>query len=613
MSTIKISQLPSATTPLAGSEEVPLVQSGVTKKVAVAAFSDYVNVKAYGAVGDGFTDDTAAIQAAQATGKTVFFPEPASFYNVTTPITIGVPIIAGLYRIFGGAGTITFDQGTVTEVYPEWWGIDGTNDHLEINKALAAFSVVALTQKYTIGSSGSLIVMNANNKLIGSQGAEIFSAATPNNTANVYLIELPLGADNCEISGINFRGNGSTAAGTSYPSCISVYKANYANIHDNTFDGISWGVFVRSDSAASANPIGTRIVNNIFYDMTGPVVDKGGYGVLLTFNDGTLVSGNTFEGTSRHCIYLSAATRNAVVSNNICRNAELAPISVFSGTTAGNEIYNCVVSDNRFLCRGTALANSHGIAIGGEVTNCIFDSNLVTGAGEYGLFIQAASATKYPKRLKFTNNVVTASQLWGIYCVDALNCTFIGNTIYNNNLDGGIYETLFGESVTSAAGGHLISDNDILIGQASVRYSIYIDPNCPDVEVYNNKLTVGDLGILEDASGTARVGMFNPGIQSVTYAASVTLDPTAGEVVNITLTGDITIDVDAVKKCKGQKLTIRILQDSTGGWNVTWSSAFENNWSNTGNTSGKLQAISFVCEDGVVFVQTGAATGYYTP
>ena len=35
MADIKISQLPAATTPLAGTEQVPLVQSGTTKKVSV--------------------------------------------------------------------------------------------------------------------------------------------------------------------------------------------------------------------------------------------------------------------------------------------------------------------------------------------------------------------------------------------------------------------------------------------------------------------------------------------------------------------------------------------------------------------------------------------------
>lgn len=49
-------------------------------------FSDVVNVKDFGAKGDGVADDTAAIQAAIATRKSVFFPEPKAFYNITDEI-----------------------------------------------------------------------------------------------------------------------------------------------------------------------------------------------------------------------------------------------------------------------------------------------------------------------------------------------------------------------------------------------------------------------------------------------------------------------------------------------------------------------------------------------
>jgi hypothetical protein len=64
MSTIKISQLPATSGQLTGSELIPVVQGGVTKKAPVSAISSGVNVKLFGAVCDGVTDDTAAVQAA---------------------------------------------------------------------------------------------------------------------------------------------------------------------------------------------------------------------------------------------------------------------------------------------------------------------------------------------------------------------------------------------------------------------------------------------------------------------------------------------------------------------------------------------------------------------
>jgi len=163
MANITIPDLPAAIA-LTGAENIPAVQSGSTVRITTAQiaglstpgannslitatgsttprtlanrFADAVNVKDFGAVGDGVTDDTAAIQAAVAavpsSGGDVYFP--AGRYKISTEITIISKVVylrgdgAGasfIVQTGAAANGINFNNAT----YMPGGGISGLSIH----------------------------------------------------------------------------------------------------------------------------------------------------------------------------------------------------------------------------------------------------------------------------------------------------------------------------------------------------------------------------------------------------------------------------------------------------------------------------------------------------
>lgn len=84
-------RLPDSSNVAYGDAMVAVLQpyTGAIARTQHTKNSDMVSVLDFGAVGDGVTNDTAAIQAAHDTGKKVFFPRPSSFYRIITPIALG--------------------------------------------------------------------------------------------------------------------------------------------------------------------------------------------------------------------------------------------------------------------------------------------------------------------------------------------------------------------------------------------------------------------------------------------------------------------------------------------------------------------------------------------
>ena len=108
MADAKISQLPSATTPLGGTEEVPLVQSGTTKKATVD------NLMQAQFAANIITETTTARTLSASDMQKIIYCTNSSAVTITCAAGLGVGFNVTIIQ--GGTGKVTVAAGGQTLV-----------------------------------------------------------------------------------------------------------------------------------------------------------------------------------------------------------------------------------------------------------------------------------------------------------------------------------------------------------------------------------------------------------------------------------------------------------------------------------------------------------------
>ena len=299
-------------------ETTPFLSTGSTTARTLAnRFADVVNVKDFGAVGDGVTDDTAAMLAAEAAGESVYFPE--GNYKVTVVPKLGVSWGIGKVFISGIQTYLHPTTGPVNEVFVSVFGPNNTataDAYAELQRAIDFAQSVDLpltleqNAKYAIGTG---LTFKHGRSLSDTKGYNVYlngNYSTFYTTSVINTISIVprclianagtgAGIANISIRDINFSGFGNPTS-----KALVIGLSGYAC--DNfAFSKIENIVCVDFNSNAAIYLIECRHIN---FDR---VVVRGSTFRIEASASGSFCGDHVFQT----CEFVASATQNNLAVN----------------------------------------------------------------------------------------------------------------------------------------------------------------------------------------------------------------------------------------------------------------------------------------------------------
>lgn len=359
-----------------GSSLVGFIQAGTgaTARTAQAKLRDIVSVKDFGAVGDGSTDDTAAIQAALNAADSaqlkLHIPGTPNGYKITAPLTINS---TGL-SIEGDGAYVT--QLIASGNFSEILKFNGST----LYASIAGVSFVAgatTTRCITVAQNATVIRLHQclfsgglNGDLLYSNGhnVDISESTFTLGSVNTWACNFDCYNQNCGVTDCRIGGTGN-----------GIRITNAFSPADRTE-----GLRVANNYFINTGPYNISIGASLYTGITGNVLDQSSsFAVLIdTGAVGVNIDGNYIGtsgvGTAVGVQISATASTSHVISNNIIAYVAQGVNVVATGA---DRVSHITISDNNFL------AISNNCIVLDSVLNATITGNVDGGTPTGGSWI----------------------------------------------------------------------------------------------------------------------------------------------------------------------------------------------------------------------------------
>jgi parallel beta-helix repeat protein len=512
------------------------------------------NVKDYGAIGDGTTDDTVAIVAtitAAASGDTILFPKGTFRVKTSGAFNSAVQLGSKSLRFLGSKSVIQADPASATGIrLISMVGTDQVIEGIEFDPNGVTSAICVFLSNASRTTIRQCLFTNPQNAGVWITGT----------TSDLSVI------DN-KFSGVNY-GVLADAAST----CTRVL------IQGNRFMGGATGDAIEINTPTTGSS-DIHIVGNIISGYTN--TSSSGIGIgMATVSHGSIV-GNLIYNCGLDGIHFEDGTNGITVTGNKIRSCGRAGISINSSNASRNTT-DIVVTGNTVQDCATN-AGSAGIAIEGVQAHRghVVSGNLVRNCGRaaatvYGILVGGLTA----RDCSVTGNVVSntvGSTTAGIVVSNGSTITISGNRCFD---DQGGKTQIYGLQTIGSSDNNTITGND-----------------------FTANLT-GEMSLV----GTSNKVRPAKTATSLTYSTTIATDAAVSEAFTIVATNGTAFTIsNPTNANKGMEIIYDIKNSSGGAMGaITWGAAFLLAGAFTNPASTKRRTISFYY-DGTNWIETNRA------